>query len=366
VPTLDSSSIRLVAASAGADTVGITSAEPFSDALITLKRRKAKGMAGPLHFTYDDPIASTDVRRTFPWARSLVVLGCSYADSAAPPSLVGPTIGRFATADHYERVRGAARAVASEVERVGGRADLLVDDPRLVDRAAAIRAGLGWMGRSTMVLSPGHGPWQLFGSVVTDLELETTPTMRRTCGTCVACIPACPTSAITEDGVDARRCISTWLQAPGSIPHWVRPLVERRIYGCDDCLTSCPPGAPALAASPGVTDTLTFSGLLAQSDDDLLERFRWFYVPRRDARFLRRNLLVAAGNSEEAEAVGSILEHFTHRSSLVRGHAYWALARSLGADSWTPLRRRHAFESVPHAIDELERSLLMTRAPFGR
>jgi hypothetical protein len=98
------------------------------------------------------------------------------------------------------------------------------------------------------------------------------------------------------------------------------------------------------------------------SDEELLERFSWFYVPHRDPRFLRRNLLVAAGNSEEAEAVPPILDHFTHRSSLVRGHAYWALARSLGDQAWTTLRKRHAFETVPDALRELERALLMVRS----
>jgi hypothetical protein len=109
--------------------------------------------------------------------------------------------------------------------------------------------------------------------------------------------------------------------------------------------------------------TMSFAALLGLSDDELLDRFPWFYIPHRDARFLRRNLLVAAGNSEESEPVGPILDHFTHRSSLVRGHAYWALARSLGEDAWTPLRRRHAFESVPDALAELEHAMLMVRAP---
>ncbi len=214
-----------------------------------------------------------------------------------------------------------------------------------------------------MLLTPGHGPWLLLGSVVTDVRLETTSPMRRTCGTCVDCIPACPTGAITPDGLDARLCISTWLQAPGAIPHWIRPLVERRIYGCDDCLTSCPPGHPAMERADIAPKTLSFADLLGLPDSDLMTRFEWFYIPHREARFLRRNLLVAAGNSEEADAVEPILDHFTHRSSLVRGHAYWALARSLGDEAWTPLRRRHAFETVPEAIDELERAMLMIREP---
>ncbi len=275
-------------------------------------------------------------------------------------------VGRFATADQYQPLRQIAAAVAAELESRGARTEILIDDNRLVDRAAAARAGVGWLGRSTMLLSPGHGPWVLLGSVITDADLATTSATRRTCGTCVACVPACPTGAITPDGLDAGRCISTWLQSSGPIPHWVRPLVERRIYGCDDCLTSCPPGFSQPPGQADASESDSTSPSSSSSDDaELIDRFGWFYVPHRDPRFLRRNLLVAAGNSEEAGAVGPILDHFTHRSALVRGHAYWALARSLGAEAWTTLRRRHAFETVPGAIDELESALHMLRAPHG-
>lgn len=365
VPTVDTETIRRVALGAGADTVGFTSADPFPDALGTLRRRKSSGMAGPLHFTYDEPETATDVHRTFPWARSLVVLGASYITTAPRPAARGPVVGRFATSDHYRRVRDAGAAVVTIIESVGARADLLIDDPRLVDRAAAVRAGIGWIGRSTMVLTPGHGPWQLFGSVVTDLDLRESAAMKRTCGTCIACVPACPTGAITGEGLDARLCISTWLQAPGSIPRWVRPLIERRIYGCDDCLTVCPPGIPAMLGADAQTEELSFSGLLGLSDDDLMSRFEWFYIPSRQARFLRRNLLVAAGNSAEFEAVDPIIDHFTHRSAVVRGHAYWALARSLGIDAWTRLREQYDLETVPQARAELEYALTMLRTPRG-
>ncbi len=365
VTIVDNETIREVAIAAGADTVGFTTADPFPEALDTIKRRKRRGMAGPLHFTYEEPETSTDIRQSLPWARSLIVVAASYIDHAPPPADSGPVIGLFATHDHYQRVRDAAAAVIATIEQAGGRADMLVDDDRFVDRAAAVRAGVGWTGRSTMVLTPGHGPWQLFGSVATDLELVETPPMRRTCGTCVACIPACPTGAITEDGLDARLCISTWLQTSGSIPHWVRPLIERRIYGCDDCLTSCPPGSPAMTASSARAEQHSFAELLGRSDEDLVDRFSWFYIPHREARFLRRNLLVAAGNSREQEAVPAILDHFNHGSSLVRGHAYWALARSLGMDAWVPLREAYDNETVGHGRVELELAMLMLREPHG-
>jgi epoxyqueuosine reductase len=358
-------SITRVAAAAGADEVGVTTAASFSEAREELLIRKGAGMAGPLHFTFDDPETASDVRRTFPWARSLVVVGCSYVTNAPPPAGQGGVLARFATDDHYRRVREVLSAVGAEIERHGGRFGVLVDDNRLLDRAAAVRAGLGWIGRSTMVLAPGHGPWLLLGSVATDLQLEPSPPMRRTCGTCTACMPACPTGAITPQGLDARLCISTWLQSGGSIPRWVRPLVERRVYGCDDCLTSCPPGWPAMRRSPAQPAELDFATLLSLGDDDLVSRFEWFYVPHRDPRFLRRNLLVAAANSEEPGAVGPILDHFDHRSSLVRGHAFWALARSIGIEAWTPLRERYATETAPDARIELEHALMMLRSPAG-
>jgi epoxyqueuosine reductase len=363
--TVTTSDLETIALESGAVAFGVTAASPLPEALSVLRAHRDNGMAGPLHFTYDDPDTASDVTRSFPWARSIVVFAHGYIGRAAPPADTGPTVARFATHDQYEPVRAIASTLSEKLAGSGARAETLIDDNRLVDRAVAARAGVGWLGKSTMLLTPGVGPWLLIGSVVTDARLEQTSPMRRTCGTCVACIPACPTGAITDLGLDARRCISTWLQASGPVPHWVRPLVERRIYGCDDCLTSCPPGRRALDAADSPPQSHSFAELLALGDDELIERFGWFYVPHRDPRFLRRNLLVAAGNSEEAEAVGPILDHFTHRSSLVRGHAYWALARSLGDQAWTPLRRRHAFETVPDAIAELETAMLMTRQASG-
>jgi len=363
--TATTDDLEQVARQNGAVAFGVTRADPFPEARSVLRRHRENGMSGPLHFTYDDPDVATDVSRTFPWARSVVVVAHGYLQGSSAPAASGPVVARFATSDRYQPVRAIATAVSERLSEAGARSEVLIDDNRLVDRAAAARAGVGWLGKSTMLLAPGHGPWMLLGSVITDADLDVTPPMRRTCGTCVACIPACPTGAITAQGLDARRCISTWLQTSGPIPHWIRPLVERRIYGCDDCLTSCPPGFKMASGEKATSVVESFADLLSLDDDDLMEHFGWFYVPHRDPRFLRRNLLVAAGNSEEREAVGPILDHFTHRSSLVRGHAYWALARSIGDQAWTALRRRHAFESVPDAMVEMERALLMVREPTG-
>lgn len=343
---------------AGAARAGVMRVGGFEPELERLRRSKESGLAGPLHFTYDDPEVAADVRMSFPWARSILVMGHEYASKGPRQAASGAVVARFAAANHYEPLHDAARRVADALRSEGFRAEILIDDNRLLDRAAAIRAGIGWMGKSTMVLAPGQGPWMLIGSVVTDAVLERTDPMVRDCGTCVACLPACPTGAITADGLDARLCLSTWLQTPGSLPQWIRPHLGRRIYGCDDCLTSCPPGMRMIDRAAEALE-LPFADLLSLSDQELIDTFSWWYVPRRDGRFIRRNLLVAAGNSCEEEAVGQIATHLDHRSSMIRSHAAWALARSRGEASRSLLAAMFDRETAPETRDELMLTFLM-------
>ncbi|MGH8945845.1 MAG: epoxyqueuosine reductase [Acidimicrobiia bacterium] len=355
--------IESLAQVSGADVVAVCDADPFPEARATLVEHKETGISGPLRFTFDHPDEATDIRTSFPWATSLVVLGHDYLDEATVPAATGALVGRFATSDHYRPLRAIAEGVASALRAQGHRAAVLIDDNRLADRLPAIRSGLGWQGRSTMVLAPGHGPWLLLGTVVTDASLTPSSPATRSCGTCTACIPACPTGAITEDGLDARRCLSTWLQTAGSMPLWIRPLVGRRIYGCDECLVACPPGFPRLRKADRPAEPLSFDALLALSDDDLVERFGHWYIPRREGRFLRRNVLVAAGNSGESEAWDPIIEHLDHISAMIRGHAAWALARSGAPDAVGTLQRHLETETVPVAREEVEIALLMRQKP---
>ncbi|MGB7860402.1 MAG: tRNA epoxyqueuosine(34) reductase QueG [Acidimicrobiia bacterium] len=355
--------LRLLATVEGAVGFGVTSADAFSEARAALVERQVAGMGGPLHFTYDDPQLATDVRLSFPWAVSIVVLGHEYITTATSEPDRGGLIARFATKDSYQPLRETAETVARYLKQDGRRAEILIDDNRLADRAAAARSGLGWIGKSTMVLTPGHGPWLLIGSVVTDAALAPTAPMSRGCGTCIACIPACPTGAITDTGLDARRCLATWLQSPGSIPQWIRPLLGRRIYGCDECLIACPPGKKVTEWLHNATAEYPFDELLGCSDETLLARFSHWYVPRKDARYIRRNILVAAGNSGEKRALPSIRHHLTHRSALVRSHAIWALARLLGSESRAELEALVDTETVPETLAELEMALLMITTP---
>ena len=352
-----------LARATGANSVGVTDVRPFEEGRQRLEVAKSRGLAGPLGFTYDDPSTATDIRASLPWARSLIVFGISYIGRAAPPGPTGPIIGRFATKDFYKSVDRVASTVSARLHELGMRAETLIDDNRLADRSAAIRAGVGWGGRSSMVLAPGVGPWMLLGSVATDASLEPTSEMRRDCGTCTACIPACPTGAIQDGVLDARRCLSTWLQTPGSIPHWIRPILGRRIYGCDDCLTSCPPGHPAMRSAAVDPMGESFTALLSLDDEELLNRFSWWFVPRRDGRYIRRNLVIAAGNSGEPE-MSSVLETQLHSpSSMIRGHAAWAVARLGDGDAREVIRSALDTETAPEGREEMLLALLMLEQP---
>lgn len=324
-----------VARKAGADGFGVCDVAPFEDVAVEMTRRVADGSSADLQFTYRDPSVATDVRRTFPWAQRLVVLASAYVPEAGSPGPAAPgsgRIARFATRDHYLALRHALDEVVGTLTSAGHRAESLSDDNRLVDRAAAVRAGVGWWGKSTLVLAPGHGPWMLLGSVVTDAVLDVSPPMRRDCGTCDACLPACPTGAIVAPGVlDARRCLARWAQAPGVIPAGMREPMGDRIYGCDDCLTACPPGLRALSTVQEEAGRVDLVELLGTPDRVLLERYGHFYLPGRSPMILRRNAIVALGNSVGRGGDGAATAcivlggYLGHQHWSLRLHAAWSL-----------------------------------------
>ncbi|HKX75257.1 MAG TPA: tRNA epoxyqueuosine(34) reductase QueG [Acidimicrobiia bacterium] len=315
---------------AGLDLIGIAGAEPFTSVRLDLERRKQAGMANGLGFTYRDPAVATEPRASFPWARYLVVGARSYLPAAGSPvPQVGTgRVARVVVDDAYVPLRAALGEVASVLSGEGFAAEVLCDDSRLVDRAAAVRAGLGWWGKNTMVLSPGFGPWLLFGSVVTDADLEVDQPMSRDCGTCTACLPACPTGALVAPGVlDARLCLAAWAQAPGMIPEPLREAMGDRLYGCDDCSEACPPGRILLKRATATRGRVDLSWLLHAADGELLAAFGHWFIPSGDPDIIRRNGLIAAGNSGEGRLAAEVAPYTAHPNPMVAEHAWWALQR---------------------------------------
>ena len=354
--------LKRVALDAGAAGVGICSVEPFDETAASLRQRRDSGLAAGLGFTFSRPDISTAVQTSFTWARSLVVVAHSYVPQAGHPGAADPGYGRvarFAATDQYLPLQTVLQRVAAELTSGGFAAELLVDDSRLVDRAAAVRAGVGWWGKNTMVLVPGTGPWVLLGSVVTDAVIDVDEPMRRDCGTCSACLPACPTGALVEPGVlDARLCLAYWMQAPGAIPRELRPLMGNRVYGCDDCLEACPPGGRSLRSSHAIRGRVDLVTLLSVDDATIIRRFGHHYIPSRNPRYVRRNALVALGNSGGHHAEETAIAYLGHPDPLLRLHSAWAVGRLGGPFAVAALVAAVADERDEAVRVEIDKTLL--------
>lgn len=340
---------------------GICDVEPFLDVRAEMDRRTASGAVGRLRFTYTEPEVATDIRRSFSWAVRLVVGATTYLPAAGrpgPPRANHGRVARFATADHYQPLRRGLESVCEVLRDAGYMAEVLVDDNRLVDRAAAVRAGIAWWGKSTMALTPKYGPWTLLGSVATDAELPLTAAMRRDCGTCVACIPACPTGALDHEGtLDATLCISYWAQMPGAIPVPIREVWGDRLYGCDDCLDACPPGDRWARQAPDGQGRVDLLHVLAQTDDELQSAYGHFYIPRNDPDYLRRNALVALGQCGSPEAIAVLTRYLAAKRPMLRIHAAWSLGQIGGTAGIAALRAAAADETDPTVLIEMEAAL---------
>jgi len=198
-----------------------------------------------------------------------------------------------------------------------------------------MRAGLGWIGKHTNLLSRRLGNWFFLGEILLTLPLPADTPETTHCGTCTRCLPACPTGAITAPyQLDARRCISyLTIELKGSIPVPLRPLIGNRIYGCDDCLAACPWNKFARAAAdPAVRPRADLTApdliaLLALDDEQFRRRFAHSPIKRAKRRGLLRNVCVALGNIGDARAVPALQAALRDPEPLICEHAEWALAQ---------------------------------------
>lgn len=354
-------SLRAAAARAGLAGLEVASAAPFPETRRAIEARVAAGLHAGFGTTFRDPAAATDVRASLPWAERLVVGFHAYLPAAGSP---GPAragsgrVARFAGRDQYRPLRAGLEGLARVLRAAGHRAEVLCDDARLVDRAAAVRAGVGWWGASTMVVSPRQGPWLLLGSVVTDARLPESTASSGDCGTCTACLAACPTGALIAPGVlDARRCLSALTQSRGVIPEPLRRAMGDRIYGCDACLEACPPGQLLLSAATRPAGRINLASFLAAGDGELRRRFSHWNIPRRDPRYLRRNALVALGNAGGEGSVQVANAYLGHGDSLLRAHAAWALGRLGGPGARAALGSAITGEEDSAVAGEIRRAL---------
>ncbi|HEU4942842.1 MAG TPA: tRNA epoxyqueuosine(34) reductase QueG [Gaiellaceae bacterium] len=322
--------LERLAGELGIDAVGAAPAEPYVDTERHIAERKRRGLFADLRFTTAQPEVSCHPERLLEGAETVVSAAlCYYADGPELRPGEG-RLPRYAWSDAYAALRGRLEELG---RRLGGEYRVLVDANQHVDREAAARAGVGFYGKNTMLITRKHGSWVVLGTLVTTEELEATPPLDLDCGSCRLCIDACPTNALDEPGVlDTNRCLSYWTQSRHSLPEPVRAALEDRVYGCDICQDVCPwnRGVEKRRAGPppdGAETHVSLVDWLEADDAELRVRYERFFVPRNDPRFLRRNALVALGNSGGPEHRGLAERYAESDDELLREHAVWALAR---------------------------------------
>jgi epoxyqueuosine reductase len=284
-----------------------------------------------MRFTMSQPEISCHPESLLPGATTVVSAAlCYYTPGPAPASGEG-RLPRYTWYDAYAELREKLDVLG---RRLGGSYRVLVDANQHVDREGAVRAGVGFYGKNTMVITRHHGSWVVLGTLVTDVEIEPTAPLSLDCGECRLCIDACPTGALDEPGtLDATRCLSYWTQAPEPIPEEYRELLDEMVYGCDICQDACPwnrgiekrrgSHAPPASAEP----TISLVEWLESDGGELVRRYDRLYVPRKDPRYLRRNALVALGNAGGPEHASLAAPYAAGDDPVLAEHAAWALER---------------------------------------
>lgn len=337
--------IRRRAGQLGFDQCRFTSAAPPSSAP-HLERWLQDGRQGEMGYLARNAHKRTDPQQVLAGAKSCVIVASSYA-SSGEPAAAGPNsagggplsgvVARYARyQDYHEVLAVRLRQLTAFVDELAGghtRSLWYVDTGPVLERDLAQRAGLGFIGKHTNLISRELGNWIFLAEIITTVELAPDQPETNRCGRCTRCIEACPTQAITGPfQLDARRCISyLTIELKGPIPTELRPAIGRRIYGCDDCLEACPwnrfarsgalmqEHARADLAQPELLD------LLALNEEAFKTRFKGTPIMRAKRRGLLRNVCVALGNIGDGTALPALAKAAGDPEALVAEHARWAI-----------------------------------------
>ena len=346
--------IRAQALSLGFDLCRFTTLDDAWPAAARLAEFLAAGRHGEMAWMEETGARRAHPRAMWAEARSAIVLGVNYAPQSDPLEILGhPTQGAISVYargdDYHEVIKGRLKALGRWLqEKFGGTLRVFVDTAPLLEKPLAERAGLGWQGRHTNLVSREFGSWLFLGSILTTLELQPDAPEPMACGSCRACLDVCPTNAFPAPfELDARRCISyLTIELKGPIPQEFRPALGNRIYGCDDCLAVCPWNkfaqtareqklhARAALAAPRLAelarlDEAAFRALFTKSPVKRIGRDRFI-----------RNVLYAIGNSGDPGLGARAEALLDDPSPLVRGAAVWALSQLLEPPAFAQLRAR--------------------------
>lgn len=319
-----------------------------------------------------DWLAANAQRRASPqvlWAdvRSVIMLGVNYGPDHDPRDVLAQreraAISVYAQGDDYHdviktRLKALARWL---IAQAGGDVKVFVDTAAVMEKPLAERAGIGWQGKHTNLVSREFGSWLFLGSIFTTLDLPLDDAGEDICGSCRACLDSCPTNAFPAPyQLDARRCISyLTIEHKGAIPREFRAAMGNRIYGCDDCLAACPwnkfaqAGREAKLSAREVLRAPELAELVRLDDAQFRALFAKTAVKRTGRDRFIRNVLIAVGNSGKKDLAGEATRLLGDPSPTVRGAAVWALSRLVDEREFDALAASHeANEREPSVRDE--------------
>ncbi|HEV7246454.1 MAG TPA: tRNA epoxyqueuosine(34) reductase QueG [Shinella sp.] len=362
--------VKAEAADKGFDLCRITGPDSIPQAPARLADFLAAGYHGTMEW-----MAETEARRADPrvlWSdvRSVILFGMNYGPEHDPRDVLDKpdraAISVYAqNRDYHDIIKGKLKEVATRFAARGG-ADVkvFVDTAPVMEKPLAAAAGLGWQGKHTNLVSRTHGSWLFLGSLFTTADLFRDEPERDHCGSCRACLDACPTDAFPAPyKIDARRCISyLTIEHKGPIEPEFREKIGNRIYGCDDCLAACPWNKFAASASemklkareelkaPAIAD------LLALDDPGFRVHFSGSPVKRIGRDRFVRNVLIAAGNSGDRSLIDRCVLLADDAAPVVRGMAAWALSRLMTAGEFEEFAAGRAYDADADVRAEYERA----------
>ncbi|MDB5587824.1 MAG: queG [Devosia sp.] len=333
--------LRARATALGFDSFGIASATSRPDLPAKLKAALDAGWHGEMEWMAETAERRGRPNALWPEARSIILLGVNYGPESDPLAVLAErdrgSISVYArNRDYHEIIKGKLKELAGLLSRrSGAEVKVFVDTAPVMEKPLAEAAGLGWQGKHTVLVSRDFGSWLFLGAIFTSAELPVSTPHEESCGSCTRCLDICPTNAFPAPfQLDARKCLAYLnIEHQGPIPHEFRVPMGNRIYGCDDCLAVCPwnkfakVSREAKLRARADLERPALADLARLDDDGFRSLFAASPIKRiGHARFLR-NVMIAVGNSADAELAPLAEARLEAESPLVRGAAIWALRR---------------------------------------
>ncbi|HYD87711.1 MAG TPA: tRNA epoxyqueuosine(34) reductase QueG [Vitreimonas sp.] len=369
--TIAKADIAARAHALGFDAFGVASAREPWPAGARLEHFIADGRHGDMDWLAREAHRRSHPQQLWPEAKSVIIVGQSYAPDDDPMTLLaeqdkGVVSAYAARRDYHDVVKGKLKQLAQWLAHASGEeVKVFVDTAPLMEKPLAERAGIGWQGKHTNLVSREHGSWLFLGAILTAAEFEPDAPHQERCGSCRACLDVCPTDAFPAPfQLDARKCLAYLsIEHHGQIPRAYRAPMGNRIFGCDDCLAVCPWNKFAAASAEvklqARSDLIAprLEDLVRLGDADFRQKFSGSPIKRIGRGRFVRNVLIAIGNSGEPALAAEAERLLDDAEPEVRGAAVWALSRLKGRAELSAAAARRMAESDPDVLAEWRAAL---------